>query len=84
MLHDHAQVVDDAVVALQVALLGIQQFAVAQRCQVLLAHQHGQVFLGFADFFTVVFLVKLVAPDLRAYGTTREQVYPTDQRHRIG
>ena len=84
VLHDHAQVVDDAVVALQVALLGIQQFAVAQRCQVLLAHQHGQVFLGFADFFTVVFLVKLVAPDLRAYGTTREQVYPTDQRHRIG
>ena len=83
MLHDHAQVVDDAVVALQVALLDIQQLLVAQGSQVLFAHQHGQVFLGFANFFAVVFLVQLVTTDLRADGPAGEQVDATDQGHRI-
>ena len=84
MLHDHPQVVDDAIMALQVALFGIQQFLVAQGRQVLFAHQHGQIFLGLADFLAVVFLVQLVTPDLCTDGTAGEQVDATDQGHRIG
>ena len=81
--HDHIQVADDLVVTLEVGLLGLQQFLVAQGAEVMLGHGGGQILLRFHRLVVVELLVELVTLDARGHCAGREQVEPAGERHRI-